>query len=228
MKAMMLAAGRGERMRPLTDHTPKPLLNVAGHPLAAWHLRALARAGFDEVVINQGWLGEQLPCVLGDGGDYGLRLHYVWEGYPALETGGGIHNALPVLGGEPFLVINGDVWTDLDFAAFVAPGLQDGTLARLVLLDNPGHHPEGDFALREGGVSEDGVSRLTYSGIAVLHPALFDGCRPGAFKLAPLLRSAMADGRVEGVHHRGAWMDIGTPERLQQLNETLKGQWEQK
>lgn len=210
----MLAAGRGERMRPLTDQTPKPLLPVAGKPLIAWHLERLAAAGVREVVINLGWLGAQIPHALGDGARFGLSLRYSDEGWPALETGGGIFRALPLLGAEPFLLVNGDVWTDADLGALVLRGLHGEELAHLLLVSNPPQHPNGDFCLRADGRVEDGEPRLTYSGIALFHPALFDGCRDGAFSHVPLLRQAMAQGRVSGSRHDGHWSDIGTPERL--------------
>ncbi|MBH3410881.1 MULTISPECIES: N-acetylmuramate alpha-1-phosphate uridylyltransferase MurU [Pseudomonas] len=212
MKAMILAAGKGERMRPLTLHTPKPLVPVAGQPLIEYHLRALAAAGFTEVVINHAWLGQQIEDHLGDGGRFGLRIRYSAEGEP-LETGGGIFKALPLLGSEPFALINGDVWTDYDFTQLRTP-LRG--LAHLVLVDNPGHHGRGDFRLREGRVidGDDAPGTLTFSGLSVLHPALFEGCQAGAFKLAPLLRQAMASGQVSGEHYRGHWVDVGTLERL--------------
>ncbi|MDH1629088.1 N-acetylmuramate alpha-1-phosphate uridylyltransferase MurU [Pseudomonas mosselii] len=212
MKAMILAAGKGERMRPLTLHTPKPLVPAAGKPLIEYHLEALARAGIREVVINHAWLGQQVEDHLGDGSRFGLRIRYSPEGEP-LETGGGIFKALPLLGDAPFLLVNGDVWTDYDFAGLNAP-LQG--LAHLVLVDNPGHHGRGDFRLVDGQVSDgdDAAGTLTFSGISVLDPALFEGCQPGAFKLAPLLRKAMAEGRVSGEHYRGHWIDVGTLERL--------------
>lgn len=212
MKAMILAAGKGERMRPLTLHTPKPLVPVAGQALIEYHLRALAAAGVREVVINHAWLGQQIEEHLGDGGRFGLRICYSPEGEP-LETGGGIFKALPLLGDDPFLLVNGDVWTDYDFTRLQAP-LQG--LAHLVLVDNPGHHGRGDFCLADGQVvdGDDAPGTLTFSGISVLHPALFAGCQAGAFKLAPLLRQAMAAGRVTGEHYRGHWVDVGTLERL--------------
>ena len=221
MKAMILAAGKGERLRPLTLHTPKPLVRAAGVPLIEYHIRGLARAGFDELVINHAWLGEQIEAHLGDGERFGVRIRYSAEGEP-LETGGGIHRALPLLGDKPFAVVNGDIWTDYDFAALRRPL---GGLAHLVLVDNPAHHPSGDFALAEGRVSEGepSAARLTYSGIAVLSPRLFDGCAAGAFKLAPLLRRAMAAGEVSGEHHRGRWIDVGTHERLAEVEQMLGG-----
>ena len=216
MKAFILAAGRGERMRPLTDHTPKPLLPVRGRPLIEWHLQKLATAGVREVVVNLGWLGERLRAHLGDGSRFGVTIAYSEEGWPALETGGGLRQALPLLGDEPFLLVNGDVFTDLDFAPLVARGLKPEELAHLVLVPNPAQHPQGDFALRDGQVS-DAAPRLTYSGIALLRPGLFADRAPGAFPLAPLLKQAMAQGRVSGVRHDGQWSDVGTPERLAAL-----------
>lgn len=222
MKAFVLAAGRGERMRPLTDHCPKPLLPVAGKPLIEWHLERLAAAGVDEVVINLGWLGAQIPQALGDGRRWGLHLSYSDEGWPALETGGGVFRALPLLGVAPFLLVNGDVWTDADFAALVRRGLQGEELAHLLMVPNPTQHPRGDFALH-GEQIQDAEPRLTYSGIALLHPELFQGCRDHAFPLAPLLRRAMAAGRVTGRLHSGRWSDIGTPERLAEAEQQVSG-----
>lgn len=220
MKAMILAAGKGERMRPLTLHTPKPLIRAAGVPLIEYHLKALAAAGFVDVVINHAWLGQQIEDHLGDGARFGLRIRYSPEGEP-LETGGGIHRALPLLGDEPFLVVNGDIWTNYDFARLRAPC--DG-LAHLVLVDNPAHHPGGDFQLHQGRVSDGvpGMPGLTYSGIAVLAPRLFEGCRSGAFKLAPLLREAMAHDQVSGEHHPGRWVDVGTLERLAEVERLVE------
>jgi MurNAc alpha-1-phosphate uridylyltransferase len=219
MKAMILAAGKGERMRPLTLHTPKPLVKAAGVPLIEYHLRALHAAGFDELVINHAWLGQQIEDHLGDGQRFGLSIRYSPEGEP-LETGGGIYRALPMLGDEPFLVVNGDVWTDYDFADLRKPITG---LAHLVMIDNPDHNPAGDFCLVDGQVREaDAVTpRLTYSGIAILHPQLFRTCEVGAFKLAPLLREAMGQGLVTGEHFRGRWIDVGTHERLAQVEHTL-------
>lgn len=211
MRAMVLAAGKGERMRPLTLQTPKPLIPVAGVPLIEYHLRALARAGFADVVINHAWLGEKIEAYLGDGAQFGVRIQYSREAQP-LETGGGIFQALKYLGDEPFVVVNGDIWTDYDFSALSQPL---AGLAHLVLLDNPPHHPEGDFALQQDRVTlPDTANALTYSGIAVLHPQLFAHSFAGAFKLAPLLRQAIAQGQVSGEHFKGRWVDVGTPERL--------------
>jgi len=219
VKAMILAAGRGERMRPLTDHTPKPLLPVAGRPLIVHHLERLQAVGIVDVVINTGHLGEQLPAVLGNGGAWNMRIAWSLEPPAALETGGGIFQALPLLGPEPFIVINGDIWTDYSFIRLLdAPA----GLAHLVLVDNPLHHAEGDFALLDDGhVMEHGAPRLTFSGISVLHPALFTACKPGRFPLGPLLRRAMMLGEVSGEHYRGGWRDIGTPERLAELDRQL-------
>jgi MurNAc alpha-1-phosphate uridylyltransferase len=219
MKAMILAAGRGNRMRPLTDHTPKPLLEAGGRPLIQHHLDRLAAAGIREIVINHAHLGEQIETRLGDGGQFGVHIRYSVEP-TALETGGGIFNALPLLGPDPFLVINGDIWTDWDPAD---ARLAESDLAHLVLVENPPHHPRGDFCLIDGRVHPDGDPRLTFSGIGLYSPALFEGCRPGAFPLAPLLRRAMLDGRVGGERHAGQWFDIGTPERLTELDRFLSG-----
>ena len=220
MKAMILAAGRGERMRPLTDHSPKPLLPVAGKPLIVHHLEALRAAGISELVINTGHLGERLPATLGDGRTWNVRIAWSPEPPEALETGGGILQALPLLGSEPFLVINGDVWTDYPFAQL--PTAPAG-LAHLVLVGNPPHHPQGDFALADDGwVGESGMLRLTFSGISVLRPELFAGCAPRRFPLGPLLRQAMASGAVTGEHYAGIWCDIGTPQRLAELDRELQ------
>lgn len=218
MKAMILAAGKGERMRPLTLTTPKPLIRVGGVPLIEYHLRALASAGFTDIVINHAWLGQQIEEHLGDGSRLGVNIQFSPEGEP-LETGGGIFRALPLLGDEAFVVVNGDIWTDYDFSVLRRP--LEG-LAHLVLVDNPKHHPGGDFILADGKIhdGELAADKLTYSGIAVLHPRLFDGCSDGAFKLAPLLRKAMAEGRVSGERLQGHWVDVGTLERLRQV-ETL-------
>jgi MurNAc alpha-1-phosphate uridylyltransferase len=218
MKAMILAAGRGERMRPLTDSTPKPLLCAGGKPLIAYHLEALAAAGFDSVVINHAHLGEQIEQTLGDGSRYGVDIHYSAE-EQALETGGGIFRALPKLGDNPFVVINGDVWCDYPYERLRHVEVKK---AHLVMVDNPPQHPEGDFVLEQGLVHEGGGARLTFSGIGLYHPSLFSDCQDGAFPLAPLLRGAMQAGEVSGEHYQGQWFDIGTPERLMQLDELLR------
>ncbi|MEO7773612.1 MAG: N-acetylmuramate alpha-1-phosphate uridylyltransferase MurU [Steroidobacteraceae bacterium] len=224
MRAMVLAAGRGERMRPLTDHTPKPLLQVGGQPLISYHLKALARAGFADVAINLSWLGAQIPAALGDGAQFGLRITYSDEGSPPLETGGGIFKALPLLGAEPFLVVNGDVYADVDFTSSAVLGIGADALARLVLVPNPPQHPKGDFHLEQGRIVEFGGERLTYSGIGVFRRELFDGCEPGRFALLPLLQRAREAGRLEGVLHTGIWLDVGTPERWASLDRLLNGQ----
>jgi len=230
MKALILAAGLGERMRPLTNATPKPLLRAGGKPLIEWHLEKLAAIGVRDVVINTSWLATQFPQALGDGTRWGLRLHFAYEGGTPLETGGGMWNALPLLGDAPFLAVNGDIWTDYDFARLPAEPAGD---AHLVLVDNPPQHPRGDFALDDDRVESDGDARLTFAGIGMYRPALFDGWRdiigpadgadatPPRFKLAPLLRAAMARGAVTGEHHHGAWTDVGTPDRLAQLDAAL-------
>jgi MurNAc alpha-1-phosphate uridylyltransferase len=213
-RAMLLAAGRGERMRPLTDQLPKPLLMVRGKPLIVHHLERLARCGVRDVVINVAWLGDRIRAALGDGAAFGVSIHYSEEGSKALETGGGILRALPWLGSEPFLVVNGDVFTDFDFAALaIAPE----SWAHLLLVPNPVQHPQGDFALEEGRVVETGSTRWTYSGIGLYRAQLFDGCQPGRFPLLPLLRRAMAAGRLGGEIYRGLWSDVGTVERLAAL-----------
>ncbi|MBD8600060.1 N-acetylmuramate alpha-1-phosphate uridylyltransferase MurU [Pseudomonas sp. CFBP 8772] len=218
MKAMILAAGKGERLRPLTLHTPKPLVRAGGVPLIEYHLRAIKAAGVEDVVINHAWLGQQIEDHLGDGRLWGLNIRYSPEGEP-LETGGGIFRALPLLGDEPFIVVNGDIWVDFDFSSLTKP-LKG--LAHLVLVDNPPHHPAGDFALVDGQVHDDAAPpRLTYSGIAVLHPQLFAKCSGGAFKLAPLLRDAMAKGLVTGERFAGRWVDVGTHERLAEVEQIL-------
>ena len=223
MKAMILAAGRGERMRPLTLDRPKPLLEAGGAPLIVHHLRALRAAGFEDVVVNLSWLGEQIRTALGDGNRYGLRLHYSDEGPEPLETGGGIFRALPLLGSGPFLVLNGDVWTDVDWS-LLHDRLASGDLAHLVLVPNPPHNEQGDFVLERGRIVETPGERCTFSGVGVYRAGLFEGCSDGVFKLAPLLRAAARAGKVSGELHRGAWLDIGTPERLAQLDEHLRNQ----
>jgi MurNAc alpha-1-phosphate uridylyltransferase len=254
MKALILAAGLGERMRPLTNTTPKPLLHAGGKPLIAWHLEKLAACGIRDVVVNTSWLAPQFLEVLGDGARWGLQLHFVHEGPTPLETGGALWNALPLLADSPnapFLAVNGDIWTDYDFDRLPRDPAGD---AHLVLVDNPPQHPHGDFAFDDAEgrlhgawptdeievrgdavpLRADGARKLTFAGIGVYRPALFDGWRdvigdaPGAhetpprFKLAPLLRAAMANGAVTGEHHRGRWTDVGTPERLAQLDATLR------
>jgi MurNAc alpha-1-phosphate uridylyltransferase len=211
---MILAAGRGERMRPLTDTTPKPLLRAGGRCLVEHQLDKLAHAGIREVVINLGHLGEQIAARLGDGAAYGLSIRYSEEGEARLDTGGGIRRALPLLGAAPFLVINGDIYSDFPYERL--PARPEG-LAHLVLIPNPAHHPGGDFVLAGERVASEGPVRLTFSGIGVYRPELFEGCAAGPFPLAPLLRRAMAAGQVSGERYDGPWWDIGTPERLAAL-----------
>ncbi len=219
MHAIVLAAGRGERMRPLTDETPKPLLEVGGKPLIGWHLERLAAAGIRDVVVNVAWLAGRIEAALGDGSSFGVRIVYSREPPGALDTGGGILRALPLLGPTPFWVVNGDVWTDYSFEAL--PREPEG-LAHLVLVDNPAQHPSGDFALESGRVQLQGEWTLTYAGVAAVRPALFDGARPGRFPLAPLYRRAAAAGRLTGEHYGGEWEDVGTPERLEALRARRK------
>lgn len=228
---MLLAAGYGERMRPLTDHTPKPLLVAGGKPLIVWQIERLRAGGFAELVINHAHLGTQIENFLGDGAAYGVAIRYSDEGEP-LETAGGIAYALRLLGDAPFMVTNADIHTDFDYArlsgVLSTMAVDAERLAHLVLVDNPSHHPQGDFALVDGRVFNPAcltppVSSLTFSGIACYRPELFASVTPGQkAKLAPLLRAAMARGQVTGEHHRGAWMDVGTPERLRLLDETLR------
>jgi MurNAc alpha-1-phosphate uridylyltransferase len=245
MKAFILAAGRGERMRPLTDHTPKPLLAVGGKPLIVWHLEKLAAAGIQEVVINHAHLGEQIEATLGDGRAWGLTIHYSPEPPGALETAGGIAKALPLLGDAPFLVVNGDVFCDVDFGQFsrsTATNTQNrgqgdipGQLhklgekcppggAYLVLVDNPPQHPAGDFSLTGQQVgSASGKQTLTYAGIGIFSPAMFGAVSPGqAMKLRPLLDAAIAANCLRGEHYRGRWVDVGTPQRLAELDQQLR------
>ena len=209
---MVLAAGRGERMRPLTDRCPKPLLPVAGRALIQHHLRALAVAGVQHVVVNVAWQGQQICAALQADPVPGISLEFLHEPAGALETGGGIFNALPHLGSAAFIVVNADIWTDFAFRDLVCA---DDALAHLVMVPNPAHNQDGDFALEDGAVSAGGAHCWTFSGIGVYRPQLFEGCEPGRFPLVPLLRRAMAAGRVSGQLYRGKWMDIGTPARLE-------------
>ncbi|HLV76502.1 MAG TPA: nucleotidyltransferase family protein [Marinobacter sp.] len=223
MKAMILAAGKGERMRPLTLHTPKPLLEAGGKPLIVYHLEALQAAGYRDIVINHAWLGAQIEQRLGRGDRFGVRIRYSPETEP-LETAGGIVRALPLLtgpGNDWFVVINGDIWTDFPLSHLQRPEDPDCT-ALLVLTDNPAHHREGDFALApDGTLAPDGRRKLTFTGISLLHRRLFDGLDDRAGRLGPVLRKAMTAGQVRGVHYQGQWMDIGTPERLAALDRKL-------
>lgn len=244
MKAMILAAGRGERMRPLTDHTPKPLLSVGGNPLIIWHIEKLKQAGFREIIINIAWLGEQIPAALGDGSRFGVSLRYSDEQQQgALETAGGIIKALPLLcgpqGDEPFLVINGDIWCDCHYLA--QSPLKNNDLAHLILVNNPPHNPAGDFLLSNGRVDADNAvnadeavntdgankteqhEKYTFSGVGYYHPDLFSTLPQGKRPLAPVLRKAMRKNNVSGELFTGDWRDIGTPDRLHQLDEDLSG-----
>ncbi|BES73427.1 N-acetylmuramate alpha-1-phosphate uridylyltransferase [Marinobacter nanhaiticus D15-8W] len=221
MKAMILAAGKGERMRPLTLETPKPLLEAGGKPLIVHQIEKLARAGFRDLVVNPSWLGDKLQSALGDGRRYGVNISYSPEP-EALETAGGIRQALPMLvdGGDWFLVVNGDIWTDFDFAR-LEPSTDDQAV--LVLTDNPAQHPAGDFHLdSHNRVRAEDQPRLTFTGISLLHRSLFEHLEPGHRKLAPILREAMAKDTVAGIYHGGEWEDIGTPQRLAQLDQQLR------
>ena len=220
MKAMILAAGHGERMRPLSDITPKPLLQAGGKPLIVWTLERLRDGGIREIVINHAHLGAQIESALGDGDRYGVRIRYSPE-REALETAGGIANALDLLGDSPFIAVAGDIYCDWDFAKICSRDLA-GNLAHLVLVPNPPHHLEGDFALDQSALRNDGLPRHTFSGIALYHPRLFTGLAPGSrHKLAPLLREAADAGKASGELHTGHWFDIGTPQRLAELDQRL-------
>lgn len=218
MRAMILAAGQGERMRPLTDNNPKPLLPVAGKPLLQHHVEALARAGITELVINHARFGDRIEAFLADGAALGVKIRYSAEGNSPLGTGGGIKQALPLLGDEPFLVINGDIWTDypLEILSTASPGQ-----AHLVLVPNPAHHHQGDFVLQDGEVSSTGQPRYTFSGIGVYRSSLFNSTEQRVFPLGPLLRQAMQKRQVTGELHQGQWFDIGTPARLAALENYL-------
>ncbi|MGK0498432.1 MAG: MurNAc alpha-1-phosphate uridylyltransferase [Oceanicoccus sp.] len=222
MKAMILAAGLGKRMRPLTDNTPKPLLLCAGKPLIVYHIDALVAAGVQDIVINHAYLGEQIESSLGDGSQFGARIQYSAEGEP-LNTGAGIANALPLLGDEPFILSNGDVWTDFDFTTLLDRPIE---LAHLVMVSNPEHNPQGDFSLTANGRlladrdSDNGVG-LTYSGLSILHPKLFAFCPSGPFPLRQPLMAAMNESKVSGQHHAGLWTDVGTPKRLAELEQEI-------
>ncbi|MEE4292532.1 MAG: nucleotidyltransferase family protein [Xanthomonadales bacterium] len=217
MRAMILAAGRGERLRPLTDRMPKPLVEIHGKPLIVHHIEALSGAGFREIVINHCHLGDMLMDALGDGSEWGVNIHWSGERPAALETGGGIFQALSLLGNGPFLAVNGDIWTDYPFARLRAVKCDR---AHLVMVPNPAHNAAGDFSLQHAVVREKDGQRLTFSGIAVYHPRLFNGCEPGRFSVVPLLRKAMRQQIVTGERYDGEWSDIGTLERL----EAIRGQ----
>lgn len=224
MKAMILAAGLGNRMRPLTLHTPKPLLEVGGKPLIVWHIEKLQKIGVTEIVINTAWLGEKLANALGDGSQFGVKILWSHEG-EGLETAGGIINALPLLGDEPFILVNGDVWTTMDFASLLDVQLGEQQ-AHLVLVDNPPQHLKGDFILSNGLAytfeQEQLGEAFTYSGIAVLHSRMFAGLETGKRPLAPLLKQAMQQQQVSAEKMQAVWVDVGTPERLQQLDQQIK------
>ncbi len=224
MKAMILAAGMGNRMRPLTLHTPKPLLEVGGKPLIVWHIEKLQKIGVQEIVINTAWLGEKLVDALGDGSQFGVKILWSHEG-EGLETAGGIINALPLLGNEPFILVNGDVWTTMDFAPLLNVQLQDD-LAHLVLVENPVQHPQGDFTLAANKAYTFEQARsgenLTYSGVAVMHPQMFDGLESGKRPLAPLLKQAMQQEKISAQKLQGVWVDVGTPERLNALDQQIQ------
>lgn len=232
MRALIFAAGRGERMRPLTEHTPKPLLPVGGKPLIVWHLERLAASGIRDVVVNTAHLADQFPCVLGNGSAWGLNIEFVVEGSEPLETGGGMLNALPRLGDGPFLVINGDVYCDFALGDFCARPFD---LAHLLMVPPPAFATAGDFMLdAQGKLHDTGEPRLTYAGIGLYRPQLLDGWQavignlpepdrdPPRFRIVPLLRHAMRQGRISGELHRGTWTDVGTPQRLQELDTRLR------
>lgn len=221
MRAMILAAGRGARMRGLTEDRPKPLLEVGGRALIDWQIDRLAEAGFTDLVVNTGWHGDQLRDALGHRERDGLTLRFSDEGWPALETAGGIRRALPLLGADPFLVVNADLWCDYDLARL--RGLAPDGDAHLVMVDNPPHHPRGDFGLSGGRLDDRATPRYTYSGIGVFRPAMFTPLPDGERPLRPVLDAAVRAGRVSGEHHAGAWMDIGSPERLGALDAALRG-----
>ncbi len=222
MKAMILAAGRGERMRPLTDRTPKPLLVAGGKPLIVWHLERLAAAGFRDIVINHAHLGEQIEQALGDGAKWGVHIAYSPEPPGALETAGGIATALPLLGDTPFLVVNGDIYCDVDFGRFSRSTVAG---AHLVMVANPAHHAGGDFSLDgERVIRAHGEQTLTYAGIGIFSPAFFAGVQPGTImKLRPLLDAAIAAGTLTGERFAGRWVDVGTPQRLAELDAEIRG-----
>ena len=218
MKAMILAAGRGERMRPLTDQMPKPLLKIGEQSLIERHLQALARAGVSEVVVNLSWLGHMICEALADGARFGLRIHYSEEGPVPLETAGGIFRALPLLGPEAFIVVNGDIFTDFPFSTLQLPAAAS---AHLVLVDNPPHHAQGDFGLEDGHIVVTSANMHTFSGIAIYRPDFFAGCVPGRFPLLPLFRRAIAMRTLSGELYSGQWSDVGTPQRLAELSQAV-------
>lgn len=219
MQALILAAGRGQRMRPLTDDTPKPLLKAGGRSLIEYHVERLAAAGIHDLIVNHARFGEQIEAALGSGEHYGVSIYYSPEGDEPLETGGGIRNALALIETDPFLVVNADVYCEFPFETLAMPA---ASLAHLVLVDNPEHNPEGDFSLDNGRVGTLSGPRLTYSGIGLYRAGLFADTQAGAFPLAPLLQKAAGHGRVTGEHFSGTWIDVGTPARLQALDDYLR------
>lgn len=219
MKAMILAAGRGERLRPLTDSTPKPLLKIGEKSLIEYHLYKLAQIGISKVIINTAWLGDQIQQTIGDGKKYGLNIYYSDEGNQALETAGGIVKALPLLGDEPFLIINADIFTDYDFKKLL--DLKASSEAHLVMVENPDHNHKGDFALEDGWLKNKGETLYTYTGIGIYCKAFFAGIPEGVAALAPILKEKIEQQKVSGELYTGAWTDVGTIERLQQLNDQL-------
>ena len=218
MKAMILAAGRGDRLRPLTDEIPKPLLQVAGKPLIEYHIENLAKAGFNDIIINTAWLAEKIHGALGDGSRFGVSIQYSDEG-TALETAGGIIHALPLLGDSPFLVVNGDTWCDFDYSTLI--DLKHNEQAHLILVNNPAHNLKGDFALVDHMIKNTGDIMFTYSGIGIYSAEFFAQQQPGVVPLAPIIRSKCEDGLVSGQYYAGSWTDVGTIERLQELEEKL-------
>ena len=223
MMGMLLAAGRGERLRPLTDSLPKPLIEVQGKPLIVHHLEHLHAAGITEIVINVAWLADKIKTRLGNGSRYGVQIRYSDESHGALETGGGILQALPLFGAGPFLVLNSDIYTDFPFAGLKA-ALADDDLAHLVMVPNPPHHADGDFALdAHGRLHADGTPRLTYAGIGVHRAEFFRECQPGRFPMLPWWQRAMRAGYVSGELYAGYWQDIGTPESLRALDALNSG-----
>ena len=221
MRVLILAAGRGERMRPLTDRVPKPLLKIGGKPLIVHHIERLRQAGFTQIIVNVAWLPEQIEAALGTGKRWGVSIDYSREPDGALETAGGIAFALPLLGDKPFLVINSDIWIDYPLDRLF--GFNPQGDAHLVLIDNPAHHPEGDFAITGGRASHTGTPKLTYSGLGVYRPQLLDGIPGGPWPLRPVLDQAIAENRISAEYHSGNWLDIGTPERLTEAERRFFG-----